>query len=76
VSEQYSVIYHIRNDRTGERVCDDQTHVITMSDAELDEPGLIKEKLKIAGRLVGKALLKVLSKHVTNIKAPRVVQKG
>lgn len=71
MAERYIVTYRIMDTKTGEFACDEQVHVILMSDAELNEPGLIKEKLKIAGRAVGKSLLTVLKKHVTDIKDGR-----
>lgn len=68
MSEHYKIIYHIINTKTGERVCDDTVHDLTMSDPELNEPGFIREKLKITGRRIGSELLKILNKHVTKIR--------
>jgi hypothetical protein len=71
MAERYAVVYHVVDTRTGDRMCDDQLHVILMSDTELEINGLIKEKLKIAGRTIGKALLTILKEHVTDIKGRR-----
>jgi len=68
VAERYIVTYRVLDTKTDEFICDEQSHVIIMSDAELDTNGLIKEKLKIAGRIIGKALLGILKQHVTDIK--------
>lgn len=68
MAERYIVTYRVLDTKTDEFICDEQSHVIIMSDAELDTNGLIKEKLKIAGRIIGKALLGILKQHVTDIK--------
>jgi len=58
----------VHDTKTDTQVGEPQVHIVLMSDAELKENGLIKEKLKIAGRVVGKHLLNVLKKHVTDTK--------
>lgn len=68
MAKRYGVIFHVVDTHTGDRMCEDQLHIILMSDAELNEPGFIKEKLKIAGRAIGKSLLTILKQHVTDLK--------
>ena len=71
MAERYVVTYRVRDTKTDQFVGDEQTHVILLSDTELEINGFIKEKLKIAGRTIGKSLLTILKEHVTDIKGRR-----
>jgi len=63
MSEHHTIIYHVRNDQTGE--CTAPTEVpIPMSDAELAITGLIREKVKAAGREATKGVVRTLRRFM------------